>query len=290
MSSAGSIEEKIASEYGDLSAKLQDAADYVAANPVDVATRSLRSISASSGLAPATFSRLARALGFSAYEDMRELSRHAVGRQFVSFSEKARRLQADANSGQQPPFLERQARACMANIETLTSLIDTDHLDTAIERLHKADNVYLYSAFGSTGLIEYFAYMANYFAANWHIAGRMGASVSTTMTHLTKNDAILIITKPPFARRSIMAAEMAHEQGAYVVVISDTHTCPAVKYASTSFIIPTNSPQFFSSYAATLVLVETMVGMLVARAGPAAKAQIEEVEIRNRRLEEFWDG
>jgi DNA-binding MurR/RpiR family transcriptional regulator len=287
MTAQRSIEEKIAAEYGSLSAKLRDAADFVAANPVDVATRSLRSVSAASGLAPATFSRLARALGFDSYEDMRELSRNAVGRRYVSFSEKARRLQAESAAAQ-PPFLMRQASACVANIEAATRLVDPARLEAAVDRLHAARNVVLYGAFGSTGIVEYMAYMGSYFAPNWSIAGRMGASLSTAMADLGAEDALIVVTKPPFARRSIIAAEMAAERGAYVIVITDSHTCPALKHASAGFILPSDSPQFFSSYAATLVLLETIIGMLVARAGPRAKARIEEVEERNHRLEEFW--
>ncbi|MHC0054407.1 MurR/RpiR family transcriptional regulator [Actibacterium sp. D379-3] len=283
-----SIEDKIAAQYSGLSAKLRDAADFVAAHPVDVATRSLRSISASSGLAPATFSRLARALGFDSYEELRELSRYAVGRRMVSFSEKASRLQAETATGPQPPFFQRQAAACVANIEAATRLIDPARLEAAVERLDKARNVVLFGALGSTGIVEYMAYIGNYFAANWSIAGRMGASLATAMADLSAEDALIVVTKPPFARRSVLAAEMAAERGAYVVVITDTHVCPALRHASAGFILPSDSPQFFSSYAATLVLMETIIGMLVARAGPDAQARIEEVEARNHRLDEFW--
>ncbi|SMX33058.1 MurR/RpiR family transcriptional regulator [Actibacterium lipolyticum] len=288
MPRASSIEEKIAAEYVGLSAKLKDAADYVAAHPVDVATRSLRSISTSSGLAPATFSRLARALGFESYEALRELSRSAIGRRHVSFSEKARRLQAESESGSQPPFLQRQAAACIANIEATAQLIEPSRLEAAVEHLHNAERVTVYGAFGSTGIVEYLGYMGSYFSANWRIAGRLGASVSSALTDLAKTDAVIIITKPPFARRAILAAEMAKEKGAYVIVFTDSHTCPALQHASVGFILPSESPQFFSSYAATLVLLETIIGMLVARSGPKAKARIEEVEASNHRLEEFW--
>ncbi|SIO57209.1 transcriptional regulator, RpiR family [Rhodovulum sp. ES.010] len=285
-----SIEDKIAAEYGALSAKLRDAADYVAAHPVDVATRSLRSISSSSGLAPATFSRLARALGFDSYEEMRELSRNAVGRRYVSFSERVRRLQAEAESGTQPPFLTRHASACAANIEAMTRLIDPSRLEAVVDRLHRAENVVLLGALGSTGIVEYMAYMGNYFAANWRLAGRMGASLATAMTDLTERDALVVLTKPPFARRAILAAEMGRERGAYVVVITDTHACPALKWVDAGFILPSDSPQFFSSYAASLVFAESIMGMLAARAGPDAKARIEEVEARNHGLEEFWSA
>ncbi len=284
-----SLEQAIAAQYSGLSQKLQVAADYVVANPLDVATRSLRSISQSSGVSPATFSRLSRALGFETYEAMREMSRNAVGRSYASFSEKAGRLVADADNSNQPPFLNRQTDACISNIAALPELIDGDRLSEAVEVLYHARNVVVYGAFGSTGIIEYLSYMANFINANWSMAGRMGASVSSTLAHLGAEDVVIIVTKPPFAKRAIRTAEIAREQGAYVIVITDTHTCPAVKYASNTFIIPTDSPQFFSSYAATLVLIETMIGMLVTRAGPQAEARIREIEQKNRRLEDFID-
>ncbi|MCV2882699.1 MurR/RpiR family transcriptional regulator [Actibacterium sp. XHP0104] len=288
MTATLTIQEKIAAEYDGLSAKLRDAADFVAENPLDVATRSLRSISASTGLAPATFSRLARALGFETYEDMRELSRSAVGRQVLSFSEKARRLQEETARGEVMPFHQRQAAAVTANIEASLQTVDPDRLEQAVERLHAARNVVLFGALGSTGIAEYMAYMGNYFATNWILAGRMGASLSSTMADLGPQDAMIVITKPPFAKRAILAAEMAAAKGVYLVVITDTHACPALKHASAGFILPSDSPQFFSSYAATLVLLETIVGMLVARSGPEAKARIEDVVARSTQLEEFW--
>ena len=59
---AARLEDRIAESYTDLSAKLKDAADFVVANQMDVAARSLRSVSAASGVSPATLSRLARSL------------------------------------------------------------------------------------------------------------------------------------------------------------------------------------------------------------------------------------
>jgi len=282
-----SMEDRIAAAYGGLSTRLRAAADYVGTHPVDVATRSLRSISASSGLAPATFSRLARAMGFASYEEMRELCRNAVGHRYVSFSEKAGRLQDEAETGVHPPFLSRQASACAANIEAMIRLIDPARLEAAVDRLHRADNVVLFGALGSTGIVEYMAYMGNYFASNWSIAGRMGASLATSMVDLSERDALIVLTKPPHARRAILAAEMGAERGAYVMVITDTHACPALEWADAGFILPSDSPQFFSSYAASVVFAETVVGMLAARAGPKAKARIAAVEARNHRLEEF---
>ena len=68
----------IADHAADLSPQLRQAADFVAANPIEVSFRSMRSIAGRTGLAPPTFSRLARSLGFENYEGLREACRVAA--------------------------------------------------------------------------------------------------------------------------------------------------------------------------------------------------------------------
>ena len=283
------FEQRLSQHYEALSARLRQAADYVAANKVAVATRSLRAVASESALPPATFSRLSRALGYSDFEEMREEMRRGVSARVSSFSERAERLQS-AHSKSSRDILDLHLEACVNNIRELAEAIDQDELAQTVDRLHAARRVLLVGNLGSTGVVEYLTYQMNFIAENWSMAGRMGASVGSSLVDLDASDALLVVTKPPFAKRGIHAARMASEQGAFVVVISDTYSCPAFRHASARFVVPTDSPNFFSSYTATLVLVETIAGMLVAKAGRAANLRIAAVEERNRRLEEVWDG
>ncbi|MCW8843384.1 MAG: MurR/RpiR family transcriptional regulator [Rhodobacteraceae bacterium] len=284
MTLSARIEDRISDSYSDLSAKLKEAADYVVAHQVDVAARSLRSVSAASGVSPATLSRLARMLGFETYEEMREMCRNAVGGRAMSFSERAERLKRDQDGA---TVLERQSSACVGNITDMAETLDRARLEATVEALAKARNVVLFGALSSTGIVEYMAYLANYFCTNWSLAGRMGASLGATLSSLDETDVLLIVTKAPYASRAVHAADLAREAGAKIVVLTDSHTCPALQHATFSFILPSDSPQFFSSYAATLVLVETVIAMLVARSGEDADQRIRDVEARNRRLGEF---
>lgn len=280
------VEDRISEKYADLSAKLQAAADYVVENPTDVATRSLRAVSAASGVSPATLSRLARTLEFENYEDMRELLRGAIESRGGSFAERAERLKRLGDSGQS--MLERQTSACVMNISAMTERIDRARLKGAVDALERARKVVLFGAFSSTGVVEYMAYLANFFNPNWMLADRMGASLGATLNELGENDVVLIVTKSPYTRRAVLAAEMVQAAGVQVIVVTDSHACPANKYAHYSFIVPSDSPQFFSSYAATIVLLETMIAMLVARSDAATSQKIRDIEARNSSLGEFW--
>ncbi len=286
MTTVGRIEDRIAENYADLSAKLKAAADYVVANQVDVAARSLRSISAASGVSPATLSRLARTLDFENYEGMREMCRGAVVLKGISFSERADQLKREPDAGRS--IFERQAAACATNIQQFGDSLDPARLQAAVDVLARARNVVLFGAFGSTGIVEYMAYQANYFATNWTLAGRMGASLGATLAAIGPDDVLVIVTKNPYAKQAVKAAEAAQEMDAQTIVITDSHVCPANKFANFSFIVPSESPQFFSSYTATLVLMETMIAMLVAQSGEGVSDRIRAVETRNKSLGYFW--
>ncbi len=283
------FENRLARNYATLSERLTQAAEFILGHQVDVATRSLRSISRESGLAPATYSRLARALEYDNYEELRDAMRVSVGYRVNLFSERARRLQSEHGTGRHD-FQTRHIVACAENIQELAATLAPDQLEATVERLHEARRVCVAGALGSMGIAEYLVYMADYFTDNWQLAGGAGASLGSALAGLDRRDVLVVITKPPFASSIIRAAEVAREQGAFVVVITDSLSCPALTHASASFVVPTQSPHFFSSYAATLVLCETIIGMLTSRAGPSARRHIADVENRNRQLGAVWDG
>ena len=284
-----SFEQRLAREYEKLSARLREAGDFIAANPVPVATRSLRSVAGDAGLAPATFSRLARVLGYDSFEEVRELMRGKIDRRVNSFADRADRLWHDHEAGTLD-FFQEHRRACLGNLERLEESIDPDQLKSAVDRLHAARRVLVLGILGSAGIAEYMHYMASFLSDNWHMADRMGASLGSGLAGLGKRDALVIVTKPPFARKALLAAEIARKSGAFVVVITDSHACPALRVADAGFLVKSESPHFYSSYVATVFLAETMIGMLASRMGPEATRRIAEVENRNRRLEEVRDG
>jgi len=276
---------RLVAGYGSLSAKLQQAADYVVANPVDIASRSLRSVAKESGVAPATFSRMARALDFEHFDALRDVIRMSIGSRIESFSAKAARLKAEHGDGARD-FTAAHMGACLDNISTLGAQISHAQMIKTVQQLKAARKVLVLGALGSTGVAEYMAYTASFITDTWALAGRGGASLGSALVEMGDLDALIVITKPPFVPRVLNAARMAQEQGVYTVVISDSHACEALRYADSPFIVPSFSPHFFTSYTATIFLVEAIVGELAAQSGVDLGARIKLIETRNRRLQE----
>lgn len=284
----GAFEQELAKRYVDLSVKLKQAADYVVANPVEVATRSLRSISADIGVTPVTFTRLARAIGYGSYEELREEMRHSVGRRAGQFSDNVERLQSE-HADSSDLFATEHISTCLGNLTALRDYINPDEFNLVVDRLHDSRKVVLLGALGSSGAAEYMSYTADFIADNWQLAGRMGSSLGSSLIGLSDKDALIVITKAPHANQAIQAAELASLNGVFVLIITDSHKCPSLAHASSYFIVPTDSSHFFSSYVSTIALIEAMIGLLAVKAGEPARDRLSKVEESNRRLEYLSD-
>ncbi|WP_344846739.1 MurR/RpiR family transcriptional regulator [Celeribacter arenosi] len=282
------FETRLSGKYADLSGALKAAADYVIDNPINTASRPLRRIAADSGVSPASFTRLSRVLGYDSFEQVREEMRTTLGRRVHKFADRAERLQLDHNL-QDGGFFDAHLVACQTNLDQLGATIDADELEEVVDRLGEARRVVLKGVLGSTAVVEYTAYMANFAFDNWSMVSRMGASLGSGLTGLDARDALVIVSKPPFSRQAMKAAKFAADNGVYVVLITDSHSCPALKHADVHFIVPTDSPHFFSSYVATTFLMEVIVGLLVSRSGETARERIANVEEATRALTEVGD-
>jgi len=127
-----SFEHRLSQKFDGLSDRLRQAGEYVAAHPVDTATRSLRTVAQDSGLPPATFSRLARAIGYQSFEDLREAMRQKIGQRVNSFADRAERLQ-NAHEAGESGFFEAHVGACQNNLQTLLRDMDQTLLEHAVE-------------------------------------------------------------------------------------------------------------------------------------------------------------
>lgn len=287
-----SVQKILSQHMDDLSPKLQAAATFVMQQPQEVATRTMRQVAKISNLPPPTFSRLARAVGCKDFEELRECCRIDLKRNTLSYAEKAKVLQqshdgsADVGSG---TFIVRQAQAAISNIENLVNSIDNQVLSQVADKLVSAKNVYLIGAMSSRAFVEYMDYMTDMAFSNWRVVNRQGASLAADLATIDKQDIVLAVSKHPFARSTIEATKIAHDKGAYVVAITDRVDAPILQYTDQGFYVSTESPQFFTSHVATLVLLESLVGMVIRRSGDEAQQYISSVAQTNQLLGEYWD-
>lgn len=286
MSKVENFLDRISARYSQLSTTLQAAADFIIANPPDVASRSLRSIANAAGMSPASLTRLAKALDYESYEELREDIRTTVSEKYEPFSDRAKRMRATHVSTSENSLLA-QGETIHANIDSVFTELDEQQLVDVSKTLLNARKVHLIGALGSAGLLDHFAYMASWFSKNWTVTGKNGNSLAAALANLTEEDVVLVLSMRPFAKRSIMSAQFAMEKKAKIVVVTDSYKFPGLQYADSHFIVRSESSNFFSSYTAVIALFETIIGTMVELGGKEADIAISQVEETNKKLEQF---
>jgi len=291
LQASASIQDRIMFRLDDLSPKLRLAAEFVMAHPDEIATRALRQVAKAANLTPPTLSRLARALDCETYEDLREICRGELKRRNRVLTDKAQALlhlsSRDARTGK-PGVFFGQARSAMENVQALIESMDLDRLRAAADSLARANKVVLLGSTSGLALITYFHCMARMAFDNWRIAGADGALWATEMAKLGPKDTVFVVSTRPYSDRPVRAAEIARDAGATVIAIIDSLQSPYVGIATIGFVLETESPQFFPSHVAPMVLIEALMGMVVRRAGKAATDHIRATESAGYVMQEYW--
>lgn len=289
----GGIQDCIVKSFNTLSPKLRSAAEYINRHPEEVATHTLREVAEAAGLTPPTLSRLARALEFETYEELREVCRRELKRRHRILAEKADALLRlssgkGKNDGGKPGVFLLQARSAIENVQNLMDTIDEEKLKSAADILATARTVLLVGTGSGGALANYLISMARLAFGNWRITGSGGALWSAEVSKLAAGDAVFVVSNRPYGNLTVRAAQAAREAGANVIAVTDGLDSPFGSIASQCFVVRTESPQFFPSHIAAMVLIEGLMGMVVQRAGKRAAAQIEKTESTAFAIGEYW--
>ncbi len=274
-----------------LSPKLRSAAEFVVAHPDEVATRTLRQVAKAANLTPPTLSRLARALDCDTYEDLREICRHELKRRNRLLADKADallRLSSGSSSNEKSGVFISQASSAIENIQDLTETVDMEQLRSAADMLAQARQVVLVGTSSGLALANYFCCMARLAFKNWKIAGADGSLWSTTLADIGPGDVMFLVSIQPYGNLPVRAAQSAREAGADVIAVTDDLASPYGSIATQCFIVGTDSPQFFPSHVAAIVLLEGLMGMVVRRGGKKAAKRIQNAESKAHEIGEYW--
>ena len=269
-----------------LSPQLRRAARFLSRHPDLVAMYSLRDLAKRAGVAPASFVRLARALGFPGYPELR---REILGRilpDASSYAAKAERLQAvDNPSGVYDQIFAAQR----ANLEATRRANSADVLRASAETLERARRVWIVGLRSLYPLAFYLRYVWSFFRGDLFLAASPSGTLDNALFAIERGDAVIVMTMAPYTREAVVAAEIAAKAGAPVVAITDSDLSPLAAHADHLLITATDTPSFFHSLIAANALVEALVAILANRGGAKAVGAIRRTQNRLQAMHSYLE-
>jgi len=285
---SGPVLDLLVRELEGMSPQLRKAAEYVIDNASNVGVSSIREIAEAAAVKPNTLVRMARALGFEGYEDFRRPFREELRAGREAFPDRARWLQSIAKGGRHGRLYAETAASAIANIESLFAGTSAEELKAAADRIVAARSTYVLGVGIAFALAHNFAYLARMAFDRVVAVPQDGSLPIDDIAAAGPEDVLVAMTFEPYRSEVVDAVRAARDQGVSIVAISDSRASPIALSADHVFVVPTETPQFFTSAVAAAALLEALMAFVVAEAGADIIANIERFHQRRHRLGVYW--
>jgi DNA-binding MurR/RpiR family transcriptional regulator len=265
-----------------LAPQLQRAAAMFEARADDVALLSMRELSASAGLNPSTFTRLARSLGFDDYAALRQVVVDRIrARGHDNFARRARKYVTTSkrqNRDTLPCLLHDLHQSIVSNIDQAYSDISLENIEAAAKLLADAHRVYLVGARSCVALTMFFHYAARLFSDKVVMHSGLSDACNDGFRFLKKDDVVLALTFEPYTATTGAALQKASRLDAQIILVTDSMLAPNASLATLHLVAPVNTASFFHSLSAPLALLDALLLAWLKKEGKRALTQLEHTD------------
>jgi DNA-binding MurR/RpiR family transcriptional regulator len=266
-----------------LPTRLREVGRFVAANDYDATTRSMRDLATVAGADPASFTRLAKALGYSGWEELRaaltEARRPAQSAPF-SGRTKARRYGPNSDVALVADKFEAEAAGL--------ARISSSEVAAAAKTLRKAQRIWIAGFRSCRSVAELLNYQLRLFRPETvQLVGGSGPE-DLDLGAFRAGDAVVVVGFAPYSTASVLSARAARRSSAALIAIADTIAAPMAERADHLLLFEAAaSPGFFPSLTGAIAIAQSLAAVTFALGGAGAKRSLEETEARLAAMSQY---
>ncbi|WP_168733077.1 MurR/RpiR family transcriptional regulator [Aliigemmobacter aestuarii] len=273
------MEERLRAALPDLTRAERQLATHVLQHFPVAALGSITALARAAEVSTPTVVRLVQKLGYKGYPDYQNALRGEVEAMLVSPIAKHDRW---AGGVPDTHILNRFADAVLANLQSTLGQIDHAEFDAAAALL--ADRNRRVFAIGGRithAMADYFVSLMKIVRPDVTLLSDMSNTWPPALLEMQKGDVLLVFDIRRYENSVLQLVELAVEQGAEVVLITDRWVSPAASHARHTFCCYIEVPSAWDSTVSILVLVETLLAAVQSLTWG-------ETEGRMKRLEDLY--
>ena len=275
---------ELCSALPSLPMRLQEVGRFVAANDYDATTRSMRDLASVAGADPASFTRLAKALGYSGWDALRAALTEARRPAQVSpFSGRTRGRRQGPNAD--VSLVSDKLEADVAGLARISS----DAVAGAARALHAAKRVWIAGFRSCRSVAELLNYELRLFRPDdVQLVGGSGPE-DLDFGAFRSGDAVVVIGFTPYSTSSVLSARAARRANASLISIADGATAPMAEGADHLLLFEAaSSPGFFPSLTGAIAIAQSLAAVTFSLGGAGAKKRLEETEARLTAMSQYF--
>ncbi|OBV39775.1 MurR/RpiR family transcriptional regulator [Janthinobacterium psychrotolerans] len=261
--------QQIANEYESLSRQLKLIAKYVEQHRSSLMLERISDIAAACDVQPSAIVRFAQRFGYSGFSEMQEVFRQAYTEQTSAppnYQQRIRKLIVDGDRQLSAGDMTRAfIGASYAGLNDLAAGLDDVQLEAAVTLLQQADNIYVVGVRRSFPIASYIAYALEHTAKRVHLVSGLGGMHRDQMRSIRRGDVAIAISFAPYGKETLQCARLAQDNGAKVLVITDSKLAPLARAADALLTVTEGSAFAFRSLTSTICLCQALFIALAYR-------------------------
>jgi DNA-binding MurR/RpiR family transcriptional regulator len=252
--------------------RLGAAARYLAEHAFDATTRSMRELAGDAGVTPASFTRLAQALGYSGWEPLRAALVEAR-RPAAPFSGRAR-----ARDDLPSAMLAADAAALGG--------LEAGAVAGAAAALHRAPRIWCAGFRSCRAVAGLLHYQIRLFRPETRLVGAEGPE-ELDFDAFAPEDAVVLVSFAPYSAEAVRTAAAARTAGAVLVTLADSSVAPVSRGAAHLLRFEAGGPGFFHSLTGAVSLAQALAAAVFAQGGAASMERLRQAEARLAELSRY---
>lgn len=283
--SLNDLAQRIDSHFGTLSPELQRAARWVRDHATEFGLQSMRQSAQSAGVAPATMTRLARALGLGGFEELRRPV-------LAHLAQSAQRASPIRLSGLSSVVDEGLGALAQAQARNTASALDRNppaSVDAAATALLSARGVLFLGLRASFGIAYHLHYTCDWLRSGTQLALAGGGAMTDRLADLQPQDLLVVVSQAPYTRQAVEAAQDARRRGVPVLALTDSALSPLAQAAQCVLLFEAESPAFFHSMTGAQALAEVLMQAVARLGGEPVAQRLAERQQRLQIARAYWE-
>ena len=252
-----SVEEQMRVALPDLTRAERQLATHILKNYPVAALGSITALAKASEVSTPTVVRLCQKLGYKGYPDYQSALRGEVEAMLVSPLAKHDRW---AGGAPDTHILNRFADAVVGNLQATLGQIDHAEFDAAAALLADAGRaVYVIGGRITHAQADYFVTLMKVIRREVMLLSGLSNTWPPALLDMKAGDVLVVLDIRRYENSVLQLVELAVEQGAEVVLITDRWVSPAAQHARHTLSAHIEAPSAWDSMVSITVLVETLL-------------------------------
>lgn len=273
---AGTLEDRIRAALPDLTRAERQLATHILRQFPVASLGSITALAKAAEVSTPTVVRLCQKLGFKGYPDYQATLRTEVEAMLVSPLAKHDRW---AGGVPDTHILNRFADAVVANLQATLGQIDHAEFDaTAALLADPSRRVFAIGGRITHAMADYLVTLLKVVRPEVTLLAALSNTWPPALLDMARGDVLVAFDIRRYENSVLQLVELAAEQGAEVVLITDRWVSPAAAHARHVLTAHVEAPSAWDSTVSPLVLVETLLAAVQALTWPQTEARLKRLE------------